>query len=188
MNMPFMEYLFYPIFFIFNMTVYCFFSHILPRKPFEQVSKYFRFMHYFLLLLAVYALLVTFIYDYHLDNVDYGYLFPALALVVLLIIYAINSSYREWLSSPAAFIWLILMGFIYLPIWEYFACLVWHDWLYDISKTTPAGYCAMGHCIPIYEIILYPTVALAFSALFFRMIQAFKKEVIKDYNLFPFAK
>jgi len=184
-DMPVMEYIFYPLFCFFNVVLYCFFTHLVPDK-WEKYSPHFSKFYWFLLVLVGAYFALPFFFDPH--GIDYDYGLIAVGSVISLFTFFKNKAFRRWLASPAGFFYVLLVGAIFYPAWEFIHSLVNHDWIYEMDNLyTPAAYCYNDACISYYEILAYLTIPFVFQAIFYNAIRIFGKIVIRDPKNFPFA-
>ena len=187
-DMPAMEYVFYPLFGLFQMTLYSLFSHLLPDDWFEQPHRHLRWVFpvVFLPLTAGFAWIY---FKYPKPGVtDYIYWLTWVGFVVTGGAYAVSRNYRAYSRAPAYWIWAVGMGVIFMPPWEFFHSCFNRDWVYNPAQTFPALISWRGAGIPLSEFFGYITTATTFQALMLLFILKFGKVVIKNYELVPFSR
>jgi len=186
-DMPAMEYVFYPLFCFFQVTLYAMFSHLLPDHWFEQPkpAMKFAFPIVFVLLLAGFFSL-PFLYP-RPGQTDYVYWLTAVGYLITAITYCLSRNYRLYTQSPAFWIWLVGMGLIFLPLWEMYHCGINRDWVYDTHHTMPELYSCRGAGFPISQPFGYLTTATTFKALMMLLVLKFGHLVVKNPKLVPFS-
>jgi hypothetical protein len=186
-NMPAMEYIFYPLFFLFQMTMYSLYSHLLPDKWFEEPRPALRwvFPTCFPLLLA--GFIVVYIKYAHPGKTDYPFWMTSMGYLLTGAAFCISKNYRKYTRSIAYWIWILAMGIVFLIAWEFFHSCVNHDWVYVEANMLPFVYTYNGAGIPVTQFFGYITTATTFQALMMLMILRFGHIVIKDRKLVPFS-
>lgn len=186
-DMPAMEYVFYPLFCFFQITLYAVFSHLLPDHWFEQARPSLRWV--FPLLFAL--LFVGFISLHFLyakpAQTDYVYWLTGVGYAVTGVTYCLSRNYRNYTQSPAFWIWLVGMGVFFLPAWEIYHCCINRDWVYDPQHTFPILYSFRGAGFPVSQPFGYITTATTFKALMMLLVLQFGHLVIKNPKLVPFS-
>jgi len=184
-DMPAMEYVFYPLFCFFQITLYSLYSHLLPDRWFEKPVKSLRhlFLPVFLLLLVGFASL-HFIWPTE-GQTDYVYWLTGVGYAITGGTYWLNAKYRAYTETPAFWIWLIGMGVMFLPLWEIYHCCFNHDWVYDPRHTLPTLYSFRGAGFPASQPFGYLTTATTFKALMMLLIFNFGHILVKNPKLVP---
>jgi hypothetical protein len=188
-DMPAMEYAFYPLFCLFHVTLFALYSHLLPDHWFEQIHPKLRWYFpvvYSTVVIAFVA--IYFLFPNPSQMTDYLYWLTAVGYVITIIAYAVSPNYRDYTQSPAFWIWVIGIGGLFMPVWEFFHCCLNHDWIYDRAKTFPFYLTYRGAGIPLSELLGYLTTATTFQGLMLMFIRQFGKVVIKNYALVPFSR
>lgn len=187
-NMPAMEYLFYPLFCLFHVTLFSLYSHLLPDRWFEQKHPKLRLIFPIIFGTAlVIFVAIYFIFPNH-ECTDYLYWLAGVGYGITLVAYVISPNYRDYTQSPAFWIWLVGIGGIFMPCWEFFHCCLNRDWIYDRDRTFPFYLNYRGSGIPLSELLGYLTTATTFQALMLMFIRKFGKVVIRNYSLVPFSR
>lgn len=187
-EMPAMEYVFYPLFGLWQMTVYACYSHLLPDRWFEQAQpklKYAFPVFYFFLCGAFIG--IYFLYP-NPGYTDYLYWLTAFGYLITIAAYATIPNYRRYTQSPAFWLWTIGMGFIFMTVWEFVHSAINRDWVYNLGRVFPPLYTYRGAPMPISEFFGYVSTAITFQALMLLFITRFGKVVIKNYDLVPFSR
>lgn len=188
-DMPAMEYVFYPLFCLFHVTLFSLYSHLLPNRWFEQRHPKLRRVFPVVITIVVAAFIsIYFLFPNPSHITDYLYWLAGLGYAITLVVYALSPNYRAYTQSPAFWIWAVGMGGMFMPVWEFFHCCLNHDWIYDRAKTFPFYLTYRGAGIPLSELLGYLTTATTFQALMLMLIREFGKVVIKDYALVPFSR
>ena len=187
-DMPAMEYAFYVLFGLFQMTLYSLYSHVLPDHWFEQVQPKLKWVFpvVFSLLFAGFVG-IYFLYPKP-GKTDYLYWLTGVGYVVTGGAYWVSKNYRRYAQSPAYWIWVVGMGVVFMPVWEFFHCCYNRDWVYEPANTFPPLYTWRGVGVPVSEFFGYITTATTFQALILLFIRRFGKSVIKDFQLVPFSR
>ena len=187
-NMPAMEYIFYPLFCFFQITIYALYSHLLPDHWFEQTHPKLKYA--FPLVFG--ALTVLFILLYFLyskpNETDYVYWLTAVGYAITGVTYWRSRNYRRYTQSPAFWVWLVGMGVVFLPLWEIYHCCINRDWVYDTQHTFPTLYSFRGAGFPVSQPFGYITTATTFKALLMALILNFGHLVVKNPQLVPFSR
>lgn len=187
-DMPAMEYIFYPLFCMFQITLYSLYSHMLPDHWFERKVRRLKgvFAVIYLLLLAGFASLAFFYAK--AGQTDYVYWLTSVGYILTGGAYMISRHYRDYSQFWAFWIWLIGMGVVFLPVWEIYHCCINHDWVYDPAHTFPILYSFNGAGFPVSQPFGYIATATTFHALVMLLIRRFGHIVIKDRKLVPFSR
>lgn len=186
-NMPAMEYLFYPLFCFFQITLYAVYSHLLPDRWFEQPRPALKwvFPALFTILFGGFISL-HFLYSKP-GETDYVYWLTGVGYAITGVTYCLSRNYRNYTQSPAFWIWLVLMGVLFLPAWEIYHCCFNRDWVYDPEHTFPILYSFRGAGFPVSQPFGYITTATTFKALMMLLVLKFGHLVIKNPKLVPFS-
>lgn len=186
-DMPAMEYLFYPLFCVFQMTMYALFSHLLPDHFFEQPQQKLRwfFPVGFPLLCAAFVLAGVLCLKH--GKTDYPYWMTTVGYVITAAAYFISPNYKQYTQSPAFWLWVLVMGIVFLIAWEFFHSCLNHDWVYVQANMLPFVYTYNGAGIPLTQFFGYLTTATTFQALMMLLILRFGSIVIRNPKLVPFA-
>ena len=187
-DMPAMEYAFYLLFALFQMTSYTFYSHLLPDHYFEQPRPRLKWLFpvVFVLLFAGFVG-IYFMYPKP-GKTDYLYWLTGVGYVMTGLAYCVSANYRRYAQAPAFWSWVVWMGVIFMPVWEWFHSCLNRDWVCNPENTFPPAYVWHGVGVPISEFFGYITTATTFQALLLLFIRRFGKSVIKDFNLVPFSR
>ena len=187
-DMPAMEYAFYPMFCLFQVTLYALYSHLLPDHWFERAHPKLRWLFW----IVITPVLASFVAIYFLfpnpNCTDYLYWLAGLGYVITVAAWFISPNYRAYTRSPAFWIWVLFMAVTFMPVWEFFHCCLNHDWIYERANTFPFYLTYRGAGIPISELLGYLTSATTFQGLMLLFIRKFGKIVIKNYELVPFSR
>lgn len=187
-DMPAMEYAFYPLFGLFQMTMYSLYSHLLPDHWFEQAHRKLCWVFPVVFVPMLIGFAWMFFRFPNPGKTDYLYWLTWVGYIITGGAYLVSSNYRRYVKSPAYWIWVAGMGLVFMPIWEFFHCCYNNDWVYNLENTFPAAYTWRGAGIPISEFFGYITTATTFQALMLLFIRRFGKVVIKNYKLVPFSE
>ena len=186
-DMPVMEYLFYPIFCFFQITLYSLFSHLLPDRWFEQTNRALKWTFPFFFILVFGVFVSLYFTCQRPPNTDYFYCLTGGAYVFAAVTYVASKSYRHYTATPAFWIWLVGMGMMFLPVWEMYHCGVNRDWVYDPKHNFPFLYSFRGAGFPVGQPFSYITTALTFKALMMFLILKFGHIVVRNRRLLPFV-
>lgn len=186
-NMPAMEYLFYPLFCFFQITLYALFSHVLPDRWFERPHRALALVFPVLFLLLLGGFVSLYFLFGTSGETDYVYWLTAVGYAVTGITFLLSRNYRRYTCCPAFWIWLVGMGVLFLPAWEGFHCGLNRDWVYDPEHTFPILYTINGAGFPVSQPFGYITTATTFKALLMLLILKFGHLVVKDPALVPFS-
>ena len=187
-DMPAMEYAFYLLFGMFQMTFYALYSNWLPNHWFEQPHRALKWIFPLLFPLLFAGFIAIYFMFPKPGKTDYLYWLTGVGYVVTGGAYVISRNYRRYTQSPAYWIWLVGMGLLFMPAWEFFHSCLNHDWVYNLENTFPPAYTFKGAGIPISEFFGYITTATTFQALMLLFIRRFGRVVIKNYELVPFSR
>jgi hypothetical protein len=78
---------------------------------------------------------------------------------------AFSKSYRRHTRTPAFWLWILLVGCLYMPAWEFFHSCINRDWTYVANNPMPPLYIYNGSPIPVVEPFGYVGVSVLFPAL-----------------------
>ena len=187
-DMPAMEYVFYPLFGLWQMTVYACFSHVLPDRWFEERRPRLKY-----LFPAIYGpLFIGFVAIYfrypNPGYTDYLYWLTAYGYALTVATYAASPNYRAYTQSPAFWLWTVGMGVGFMTTWEFVHSCLNRDWVYNVGRTFPPWYTYRQAPIPISEFFGYVSTAMTFQALQLLFIRRFGNVVIKNHQLVPFSR
>jgi hypothetical protein len=186
-EMPAMEYVFYPGFGIFQMSVYSLYSHVLPDHWFEEPQRHLKYLFPAVYLPLLGAFIAAYVI-YQPQYTDYLYGLTALGFVITIAAYAGSPNYRRYTQSPAFWYWTVGMGIVFMTSWEFVHSCWNHDWVYNPARTFPPLYSYRGAPMPISECFGYISTAMTFQAIMLMLIRRFGNVVIKNYDLVPFSK
>lgn len=187
-DMPAMEYIFYPLFCFFQITLYALFSHLLPDRWFEQRNRTLKYIFPILFVLLFGGFISLYFLYGKPGQTDYVYWLTAVGYLITGAAYGLSRNYRHYTQSPAFWIWLVGMGILFLPAWEIYHCCFNRDWVYDPNHTFPFLYSIRGAGFPISQPFGYLTTATTFKALMMLLILKFGSIVIRNPKLIPFAR
>lgn len=187
-TMPAMEYFFYPLFCLFHVTLFSLFSHLLPDHWFEQPHPRLRGVFPVVFGVALLAFGAIYFIFPNPNCTDYLYWLAGVGYAITVVAYASSPNYRTYTQSPAFWLWLVGMGALFMPCWEFFHCCLNRDWIYARANTFPFFVTYHGAGIPLSELLGYLTTATTFQGLMLMFIRKFGKVVIKNYSLVPFSR
>jgi hypothetical protein len=187
-DMPAMEYAFYPLFCMFQITLFALFSHLLPDHWFEQRHPKLRWLFPIVFAVMISAYVAIYFMFPNPNATDYMYWLAGVGYLITLAAYAVSRNYRAYTQSPAFWIWAVGMGGLFMPVWEFFHACYNRDWIYDRANTFPFFIIYQGAGIPLSELLAYLTSATTFHALMLMLILKFGHIVIKDPRLVPFSR
>lgn len=186
-DMPAMEYIFYPLFCFFQITLYAFFSHLLPDRWFEQKHASLKYVFPVLFVLLFAGFISLYFLFSKPGETDYVYWLTGVGYAVTGVAYCVSKSFRNYTQSPAFWIWLVGMGMLFLPLWEIYHCCINRDWVYDPNHTFPFLYSFRGAGFPVSQPFGYITTATTFKALMMLLILKFGHIVVKNPELVPYS-
>lgn len=187
-EMPAMEYIFYPLFCMFQITLYSLYSHLLPDHGFEQKKSGLKYVFPIIFVLLFTGFISLYFFFGKPGQSDYVYWLTGVGYVITGAAYLLSSHYRNYTQSPAFWIWLVGMGICFLPLWEIYHCCINRDWVYDPAHTFPFLYSFRGAGFPVSQPFGYLTTATTFKALMMLLILKFGHIVVKDPKLVPFSR
>lgn len=187
-DMPAMEYLFYPLFCLFQITIFSLYMHVLPDRWFEQKHPKLRFVFPIVIALVVSAFVAIYFIFPNPHCTDYLYWLAGVGYAITLFGYAISWKYRNYTQTPAFWIWAVGMGGLFMFCWEFFHCCLNHDWIYNRANTFPFFITYHGCGIPLSELLGYLTTATTFKALMLLLTLEFGFVLIKNPTRIPFCK
>lgn len=187
-DMPAMEYLFYPLFCLFQITLFTLYSHLLPDRWFEQEHPKLRLVFPIVITMVVAAFVAIYFRFPNPNVTDYLYWLAGVGYAITLTAYIVSRRYRAYTQSPAFWIWAVGMGGVFMVCWEFFHCCLNHDWIYNRANTFPFYVSYNGFGIPVSELLGYLTTATTFKALILLSILEFGSVVTKDQRLIPLCK
>lgn len=187
-DMPTMEYIFYPVFSMFQICAYSLYSHLLPDHWFEEPKRALKWI-FPVVFPLLFAGFISLQINYGKPGkTDYLYWMVALGHLMTGTAYLISEKYRIYTRTPAYWIWFVVMGAVCLTFWEFFHSCINHDWVYDPANSMPFAYVCNGAGIPYTSFFGYLTTSTTFQALLLMMTIRFGHIVIKDRSLVPFAR
>lgn len=187
-DMPAMEYLFYPLFCLFQITVFALYLHLLPDRWFEEKHSKLRPVFPIVIGIVVAAFIAIYFIFPNPNVTDYLYWLAGVGYAITLASYFISSEYRDYTQTPAFWIWAVGMGGAFMFCWEFFHCCLNHDWIYNRANTFPFFINYQGYGIPISELLGYLTTATTFKALMLLLILKFGPVTIKQSKLIPLCR
>jgi hypothetical protein len=187
-DMPAMEYAFYLLFGMFQMTLYSFYSHLLPNHWFERPRPRLKWIFPVLFPLLFAGFVGIFFMFPKPGKTDYLYWLTGVGYVVTIAAFGLSRNYRDYARSRAYWLWVVGMGGLFMPVWEWFHSCRNHDWVYNLDNTFPPAYVWRGAGVPISEFFGYLTTATTFQALILLFVRRFGKSVIRDYDRVPFSR
>lgn len=187
-DMPAMEYVFYPLFCLFQVTLYALFSHLLPDEWFEKPRPTLKLLFPGIFLLLFGGFISLYFWFGKPGQTDYVYCLTAVGYLMTGLAYWRSQCYRDYTQTPAFWVWFVGMGLLFLPAWEIYHCCFNRDWVYDPLHTFPFLYSFRGAGFPISQPFGYLTTATTFKALMMLLILKFGSIVIRNPKLVPFAR
>jgi hypothetical protein len=187
-DMPVMEYVFYPAFCFWQVTLYALYSHLLPDRWFEEEHPRLRLAFPVLFGVITAAWLAMYFAFPNPRATDYAYWMMGFGFGITWAAWFGSPSFRVYSTSPAFWLWFFLTAVVVLPIWEAFHIGINRDWEWHIENTFPAAYTFRGASVPVHEFFGYITTATTFQALMFFYIRSLGKVAIKDRTLVPFSR
>ena len=187
-DMPVMEYLFYPAFCFWQVTLYAAFSHALPDRWFEERHSRLAPLFSWVYGAITAAWLASNFLFPNPRTTDYAYWMMGFGFGITWAAWLWSPSFRAYTTSPAFWLWGFLMAVCFLPLWEAFHIGINGDWAWNIENTFPALYTFRGASLPFHELFGYVTTATTFQALMFSYIRSLGPVVIKDRSLVPFSE
>ncbi len=163
-EMPVMEYLYYPSQGYFQMTLFSFFLAALPQRWVTTEKRWLgqAFFVFFALFTAGFAWVYTLRVVDIMDNNWSIFIGPVVFVWAAL---AFSRSYRRLTRTPALWLWILCVGCLYMPLWEFFHSCINRDWTYVANNPMPPLYTYNGSPIPIVEPFGYVGVSVLFPAL-----------------------
>jgi hypothetical protein len=187
-NMPAMEYVFYPLFCLFQVVLYALYSHLLPDCWFEQVHPALKAV-FPVIFTLLFGILISLHFFYAKpDQTDYVYWLTLVGYVITGATYCLSPNYRHYTQAPAFWIWVIGMGILFMPLWEIYHCCINRDWVYDPQHTFPFLYSFRGAGFPVSQPFGYITTATTFKALMMLLMLNFGHLLVKNPTLVPFSR
>lgn len=187
-DMPVMEYIFYPLFCLFQITLYSLYSHLLPDHGFEQQKPALKHLFKVVFLFLFGGFISLYFLFGKPGQTDYVYCLTGVGYLITGAAYLFSQKYRAYTASPAFWIWLVGMGLCFLPLWEIYHCCLNRDWVYDPAHTFPFLYSFRGAGFPVSQPFGYLTTATTFKALMMLLILKFGHIVVKNPKLVPFSR
>jgi hypothetical protein len=184
-DMPAMEYFFYPLFCLFQLTVFALYSHLLSEKYFVRKRPQLKPTFLILLTLVVGAFVAIYFIFPNPNVTDYLYWLAAVGYAITIVSYAVSSGYRSYIQTAAFWYWAGGMGIGFMFCWEFFHCCLNRDWIYNPANTFPFFVSYRGCGIPLSELLGYLTTATTFKALMMLLLFNFGRVTIKDRDLIP---
>lgn len=184
-DMPAMEYLFYPLFCLFQLMLFALYSHLLAEKYFVRKRPHLKRAFPILLTVVVGAFVAIYFMFPNPNVTDYLYWLAGVGYAITIYAYAVSSRYRSYTQTIAFWYWAGGMGIVFMFCWEFFHCCLNRDWIYDRANTFPFFVTYRGAGIPLSELLGYLTSATTFKALMMLLLLAFGPVTIKNRDLIP---
>jgi hypothetical protein len=163
-EMPVMEYLYYPSQGYFQMTLMALFLSVLSPRLVKTERRWLGWGFY-----AFFSLFtLCFLWVYTLRVIDipdgnWSIFRGPLVLTWLALIF--SKTFRKLTRTPAMWLWILCMGCLFMPLWEFFHSCVDRDWIYVANHPMPPLYIFNGSPIPVVEPFGYVGVSILFPAL-----------------------
>lgn len=163
-EMPVMEYLYYPSQGYFQMTLFSLFLAVLPQRWVTVEKRWLgpAFIAFFAVFTA------AFFWSYTLrvvDIMDNNWSIFVGPVVFVWAALAFSRTYRRLTRTPALWLWILCVGCLYMPVWEFFHSCINRDWTYVANNPMPPMYVYNGSPVPIVEPFGYIGVSVLFPAL-----------------------
>ncbi|MEY4387909.1 MAG: hypothetical protein RLY20_3192 [Verrucomicrobiota bacterium] len=186
-DMPAMEYLFYPLFCLFQITIFSLYTHLLPDHWFEERQPKLKLVFPVVITLVVGAFIAIYFKYPNPNCTDYLYWLAGVGYAITIAGFAISRKYRNYTQTPAFWIWAVGMGGAFMFCWEFFHCCLNRDWIYNQANTFPFFISYQGCGIPLSELLGYLTTATTFKALMLLLILQFGPVLVKKQTRHPFC-
>jgi hypothetical protein len=181
--MPTVEYIFFPAMGVFQMTAFTLFVSVLPERFLVRRRRngiaFYVFYGAFTLLFAV------LFYIFNHKEMDFTWCMMCVGISTTWIGLAISRSYRALVETPAMWLWLLFMGFIFMTLFDLFHSCLNHDWLFASRPTMPAMYTINGAPITLVEPFGYIALATAFPAHISMYADHLKRIVVRSEEAVP---
>lgn len=176
-EMPAIEYLFYPAMAYFMMLAFNLFS-LLAREHAESSTRLRCFFGCYAALSA--GFLALLIYRNRLDAMDRNWFLTGVGLTTGWLGLLASPSLRRVVSMRWFWHWLLVMGCGFQPAWEFVHSCINKDWVYVERRSLPPLYTFNGAPIPIVEPFAYLAVSVTFPALMCLLADHLPRLVKKD--------
>jgi len=161
-EMPAIEYLFYPAMGYFMMLAFNLFAELSTERS-ESPGRFRLFLASYAVLSAGFFTLLA--YRKQLNEMDRNWFLTGVGLFTGWVGIAASPSLRRVVSTRWFWQWLLVMGCGFQPAWEFVHSCLNHDWVYVERRSLPPLYTFNGAPIPIVEPFAYLAVSVTFPAL-----------------------
>jgi len=178
-DMPVVDVCFYVLMSFFHMATFTLLFALMPPRLTRPRVPSWVFYAFFTALTGFFASLpVVFarsstVFDYTWCVMGVG--FPAVWAGVIG-----SPSFRKLVKTPVLWLFLLLNGAVYTPLWEFFHCCVNHDYWFVLGRSLPPAYSYDGIPITMCQPPGYLVWALVMPAMLSLYADRFSRLVVRD--------